>query len=45
MQSALLMEMGLSYGDQDSKVEEMLLSMENRDALMAGERGIKKTQS
>ena len=44
-QCALLKEMGLSCENQDSKVEELLLSMENRDALMAGEMGIKKTQS
>jgi len=33
--------MGLSCGEDDSKVKGMLLYMENRDVMMAAERGVK----
>jgi len=42
MQCALLKEMGLSCGEDDNKVKGMLLYMENRDVMMATEKGVKK---
>ena len=41
MQYALLKEMGLSCGEDDSKVKGMLLDMENKDVMLTAERGAK----
>ena len=45
LQCALLKEMGLTYGEDANKVKGLILDMENRDDMMATERGIKKHQS
>ena len=37
--------MGLTYGEDANKVKGLILDMENRDDMMATERGIKKHQS
>ena len=44
LQCALLKEMGLTYGEDANKVKGLILDMENRDDMMAAERGIKKHQ-
>jgi len=44
MQCALLKEMGLTYGEDDNKVKGLLLDMENKDNMMAAEKGIKIQQ-
>eukprot|EP00256_Glycine_max_P062891 XP_014632521.1 cellulose synthase-like protein D2 [Glycine max] len=45
LQCALLKEMSLTYGEDANKVKGLILDMENRDDMMAAERGIKKHQS
>ena len=44
LQCDILKEMGLSYEEEDSKVKGLLLDMENKDDLMAAEKGIKSQQ-
>ena len=44
LQCALLKEMDLTYGEDANKVKGLILDMENRDDMMAAERGIKKHQ-
>lgn len=41
LQCALLKEMGLSYGEDDNRVKGLLLDMENKDDMMAAEKGNK----
>ncbi|RZC11532.1 LINE-1 reverse transcriptase-like [Glycine soja] len=44
LQCALLKEMGLTYREDANKVKGLILDTENRDDMMAAERGIKKDQ-
>ena len=44
LQCAFLKEMGLTYGKDANKVKGLILDMENKDDMMAAERGIKKHQ-
>ena len=44
LQYALFKEMGLTYGEDDNKVKGLLLDMENKDNMMAAEKGIKIQQ-
>ena len=44
LQCDILKEMGLSYEEEDSKVKGLLLDMENKDDLIAAEKGIKSQQ-